>query len=119
MIDHLSLALRLQIQKQLMRRYEVAPRLQPACTAPLHHQLRPHRRRPPARPHQQGEPTVDGESWEDVKQMQSSIFVKIVEDDALAEDPRGKRSECVAPFDKCNREEDYDEVWADFRQGFG
>ena len=65
-----------------------------------------------------GEPTVDGRCWEDdkgnpgVKDMESgSIFQKVM-DDTMPGGPIERTIEYVAPFTKCERERDYEVVWA-------
>ena len=65
-----------------------------------------------------GEPTVDGRCWEDdkgnpgVKDMESgSIFQKVM-DDTMPGGPIERTIEYVAPFTKCDRERDYEVVWA-------
>jgi hypothetical protein len=49
----------------------------------------------------------------------SGTLVQVVEDDTLPGGPREKRIEYVAPFTKCDREEDYEVVWAEFERRFG
>lgn len=68
----------------------------------------------------------EGPYWEDVAHMSeeqgysgSDVVVQVVEDDTLPGGPREKRIEYVAPWVRCNREQDYEEVWAHFEKRFG
>jgi hypothetical protein len=41
-------------------------------------------------------------------------LTRTVTDDTLPDGPYEKTIEYVPPFDTCNREEDYETVWAEF-----
>jgi hypothetical protein len=49
--------------------------------------------------------------WEDVRDLKEGTITREVMDDTLPGGPRKKTITYVAPFDKCNREADYKEVW--------
>lgn len=54
--------------------------------------------------------------WEDVKDMKSGTVEQTVIDDTLPGGPREKRIIYVAPFEKCDREEDYRIAWDEFEK---
>ena len=49
--------------------------------------------------------------WEDIKDMKSGTIERIIEDDTLPDGPVQRTITYTAPFDKCNREADYETVW--------
>ena len=49
--------------------------------------------------------------WEDVKDMKEGTVTKTYMDDTLPGGPREKTVTYYAPFDRCDREEDYRIVW--------
>lgn len=49
--------------------------------------------------------------WEDICDLREGTVTREVLDDTLPGGPRRKTIVYVAPFDRCNREEDYREVW--------
>jgi len=57
--------------------------------------------------------------WEDIKDMKSGTVEQVVMDDTLPDGPREKKIVYVAPFDRRDRENDYEEVWANFERRFG
>jgi len=57
--------------------------------------------------------------WEDVKDMQSGTVERTITDDTLPGGPREKTIVYHAPFDRCDREQDYETVWAEFEKRFG
>ena len=57
--------------------------------------------------------------WEDVKNMQSGTGEQTVMDDTLPGGPRKKTIVYHAPFDRCDRERDYEVVWAVFEKRYG
>ena len=61
----------------------------------------------------------DGPCWEDVKTMQSGTVEQTVMDDTLPGGPRKKTIVYHAPFDRCDRERDYEVVWAEFEKRYG
>jgi hypothetical protein len=53
--------------------------------------------------------------WEDIRALPAGATVtRTVMDDTLPGGPREKRITYVAPFDRCDREEDYRTAWAAF-----
>jgi hypothetical protein len=72
----------------------------------------------PRVPQNKGETTVDGKAWEDVKHMQSGTITQVVEDNTRPDGPHEKEIVYEAPFTKCDREEDYEEVWTNFEERF-
>lgn len=54
-------------------------------------------------------------SWEDIRDLPAGYTItRTVTDDTLPGGPREKKITYVAPFDKCDREEDYRIAWAEF-----
>ncbi len=58
----------------------------------------------------------DGPCWDDVQGMTHGTIEQTVEDDTLPGGPRPKTITYEAPFNLCNREEDYETAWAAFTQ---
>jgi len=56
--------------------------------------------------------------WEDIKNLESGIVTKTYMDDTMPNGPHERTIEYHAPFDKCNREDDYNTVWAEFERRF-
>jgi hypothetical protein len=56
--------------------------------------------------------------WEDIKNLKSGIVTKTFMDDTMPNGPVERTIEYIAPFDKCNREDDYNTVWAEFERRF-
>jgi len=56
--------------------------------------------------------------WEDIRDLQSGIVTKTYMDDTLPGGPTERTIEYHAPFDRCNREDDYNTVWAEFERRF-
>ena len=56
--------------------------------------------------------------WEAVKDKAEGIISNVVLDDTLPGGPVERTIEYVAPFDRCDREKDYEEVWANFEERF-
>jgi hypothetical protein len=56
--------------------------------------------------------------WEDIKNLKSGIVTKTYMDDTIPNGPHERTIEYIAPFDKCNREDDYNTVWAEFERRF-
>lgn len=52
--------------------------------------------------------------WEDIKDLKSGTITKTYMDDTLPGGPVERTVEYVAPFDKCEREEDYGTLWSFF-----
>ncbi|NLS14836.1 class I SAM-dependent DNA methyltransferase [Vibrio sp. SM6] len=56
--------------------------------------------------------------WEDIRELKSGKVYKTYLDDTQPGGPVERTIEYVAPFDKCDRERDYDVVWAEFERRF-
>jgi type II restriction/modification system DNA methylase subunit YeeA len=56
--------------------------------------------------------------WEDIKNLKSGIVTKTYMDDTMPGGPVERTIEYHAPFDRCNREDDYNTVWAEFERRF-
>jgi hypothetical protein len=56
--------------------------------------------------------------WNEIKDMKSGTVERTITDDTLPGGPRERTIAYEAPFDKCNREEDYEIVWAEFEKRF-
>lgn len=60
----------------------------------------------------EGEPI----GWEDIKDMQSGTVSRTVTEDYLPGGPRQRTIVYEAPFDRCDREEDYATAWREFER---
>ena len=60
--------------------------------------------------------TTDPIGWEDIKDMQSGTVTRTITDDTQPTGPFERTITYKAPFDRCNREKDYEEVWANFEK---
>lgn len=56
--------------------------------------------------------------WEGVKDKAEGIVTRTITDDTMPGGPVERTIEYVAPFDRCDREKDYEEVWANFEKRF-
>lgn len=56
--------------------------------------------------------------WEDVRNMESGTVAQTIVDDTQRGGPFERGIEYRAPFDRCDREADYDTVWAEFARRF-
>lgn len=56
--------------------------------------------------------------WEEIKEMESGTVERTVMDDTLPGGPFERTITYQAPFDRCDREKDYEEVWANFKKRF-
>lgn len=63
-----------------------------------------------------GDPTP---GWNDVKDMTSGTVERTIIDDTLPGGPRERTIVYEAPFDRCDREHDYEVAWAHFEERFG
>lgn len=54
--------------------------------------------------------------WEDVRGLREGVITRRILDDTLPGGPVERRIEYHAPFDRCDREQDYRTAWAAFRQ---
>jgi hypothetical protein len=57
--------------------------------------------------------------WEQIKHMQRGTVERKVIDDTLPGGPRERTIVYEAPFDHCDREQDYEIVWAEFERRLG
>jgi hypothetical protein len=57
--------------------------------------------------------------WEQIKHLQRGTVERKVMDDTLPGGPRGRTIIYEAPFDRCDREQDYEIVWAEFERRLG
>jgi len=57
--------------------------------------------------------------WEDIKNLQSGTVERTITDDTQPGGPVERTITYHAPFDRCNREKDYEEVWAYFEKRLG
>ena len=56
--------------------------------------------------------------WNKVKGMISGTIESTISDDTMSGGSRERTIVYEAPFDKCNREEDYETAWAEFERRF-
>ncbi len=56
--------------------------------------------------------------WEIIKNAKTGIFTQTITDDTMPGGPVERTIEYVAPFDRCDREKDYEEVWKNFEERF-
>jgi type I restriction-modification system DNA methylase subunit len=54
--------------------------------------------------------------WEKIREMASGTVSREIEDDTLPGGPRKRVITYEAPFDRCDREEDYKTAWAEFEK---
>jgi len=52
--------------------------------------------------------------WNDIRPMQSGTVSRTIQDDTLPGGPRERTIVYEAPFDRCDREKDYETAWAEF-----
>ena len=57
--------------------------------------------------------------WNEIKDMKSGTVERTFVDDNLPGGPRERTIVYQAPFDRCDREKDYEIVWAEFERRFG
>lgn len=58
------------------------------------------------------------QEFEKIKDAKDGIFTQCIVDDTMPGGPVERTIEYVAPFDRCDREKDYKEVWANFEERF-
>ncbi len=56
--------------------------------------------------------------WEDIRELKSGKVLKTYLDDTQPGGPVERTIEYIAPFDKCDREQDYETAWAAFTERF-
>lgn len=54
--------------------------------------------------------------WEDIKDMQFGTVERTITDDTQPDGPIERNITYHAPFDRCDREKDYEEVWGNFEK---
>jgi len=57
--------------------------------------------------------------WEDVRDLNHGVVTRTIMDDTLPGGPLERTIEYHAPFDRCDREEDYRTAWAAFEERLG
>jgi hypothetical protein len=57
--------------------------------------------------------------WDGIKHKTSGTVERTVMDDTMPSGPRERTIVYEAPFDKCDREKDYEIAWAEFERRFG
>ena len=63
---------------------------------------------------------VDKNEWERIKDYPAGkVYAHSFTDDTQPGGPRERTVEYVAPFDRCDREKDYETVWAFFEKKYG
>ena len=58
-------------------------------------------------------------AWEDVEDLRSGTVRQTIADDTQPGGPRERTIAYEAPFDRCDREQDYSTAWAHFAKRFG
>ncbi len=58
----------------------------------------------------------DRSGWNEIRTMKNGTVTREVEDETLPGGPRRRVIEYVAPFDKCDREQDYATAWVEFER---
>jgi hypothetical protein len=61
---------------------------------------------------------LDKETWERVKDLRTGTVTKTFIDDTLSGGPVKRTITYVAPFDKCDREKDYESAWTFFAKKY-
>jgi len=61
---------------------------------------------------------TDPVGWEDIKDMKSGNVKRTIIDDTMLGGPIERTITYEAPFDRCDRERDYEVVWAEFERRF-
>lgn len=61
---------------------------------------------------------IDRKQWNEVKDMKEGTITKTYMDDTMPGGPVERTIVYEAPFDRCDREKDYEEVWKNFEERF-
>lgn len=61
---------------------------------------------------------LDRKTWNAIKNMESGIYSHTITDDTMQGGPVERTIVYEAPFDRCDREKDYEEVWKNFEERF-
>ncbi len=56
--------------------------------------------------------------WNEIKDAKSGTFTRTIMDDTMPGGPVERTIEYVAPFDRCDREQDYETAWAFFEEKY-
>lgn len=56
--------------------------------------------------------------FESIKDMKTGSYRQMITDDTLPDGPIERMIEYIAPFDKCDRINDYEEIWREFNKRF-
>jgi hypothetical protein len=56
--------------------------------------------------------------WEKIKDASSGVFTREIDDDTMPDGPIKRTIEYHAPFDRCDRERDYETAWEFFEKEF-
>ncbi len=56
--------------------------------------------------------------FESIKDKQTGTYSQIIIDDTIPDGPIERTIDYVAPFDKCDRVKDYEEIWNSFEERF-
>lgn len=56
--------------------------------------------------------------WDNIKDAASGTFIRTITDDTMPGGPVERTIEYVAPFDRCDREKDYETAWAFFERKY-
>ena len=56
--------------------------------------------------------------WNEIKDAKSGTFTRTIVDDTMPRGPVERTIEYVAPFDRCDREQDYETAWAFFEEKY-
>jgi hypothetical protein len=57
--------------------------------------------------------------WEQIKDVQSGTYTRTITDDTQPGGPIERTIEYAAPFDRCDRERDYETAWGFFEGKYG
>jgi hypothetical protein len=66
-----------------------------------------------------GNLTYKRPEWEQIKNSTSGTFTRTITDDTQPGGPVERTIEYVAPFDLCDREQDYETAWRFFEKKYG
>lgn len=61
---------------------------------------------------------VSRSEFESIKDMKTGSYRQMITDDTLPDGPIERMIEYIAPFDKCDRIKDYEEIWREFNKRF-
>lgn len=61
---------------------------------------------------------LDRKTWNSIKSMESGTYSHTITDDTMPGGPIKRTIVYEAPFDRCDREKDYEEVWRNFEERF-